>query len=190
MSEKKLSVRDVIIQRRSIKKFNGQPVDREDLMSIIDDAGWAPNHGNREPWRLVVACGNELENLHQLLRDLTIPKWQELSSEDLTKQMMKFTLPGGYAFVIVPEDARQKERLEDYAAASSFIQNMQLLAWDRGIGSCWKTPAFLDNPKFREALKVQPGERVIAMLQVGYFDEVPKGKERKPSAEIVTIFGE
>ncbi len=190
MSEQILSVRDAIIQRRSIKKFNGQPVEREDLMAIIDDAVWAPNHGNREPWRLVVACGKELVNLHQLLRDLTIPKWQELSSEDLAKQMLKFTLPGGYAFVIVPEDVRQKERLEDYAAASTFIQNIQLLAWDRGIGSCWKTPGFLDNPKFREALKVQPGERVIAMLQVGYFDEVPKGKERKQAADIVTIFGE
>lgn len=190
MSEQILSVRDAIIQRRSIKKFNGQPVEREDLMAIIDDAVWAPNHGNREPWRLVVACGKELANLHQLLRDLTIPKWQELSSEDLAKQMLKFTLPGGYAFVIVPEDVRQKERLEDYAAASTFIQNIQLLAWDRGIGSCWKTPGFLDNTKFREALKVQPGERVIAMLQVGYFDEVPKGKERKQAADIVTIFGE
>lgn len=190
MSEQILSVRDAIIQRRSIKKFNGQPVEREDLMAIIDDAVWAPNHGNREPWRLVVACGKELANLHQLLRDLTISKWQELSSEDLAKQMLKFTLPGGYAFVIVPEDVRQKERLEDYAAASTFIQNIQLLAWDRGIGSCWKTPGFLDNPKFREALKVQPGERVIAMLQVGYFDEVPKGKERKQAADIVTIFGE
>ncbi|MEG0261138.1 MAG: nitroreductase, partial [Lysinibacillus sp.] len=38
--------------------------------------------------------------------------------------------------------------------------------------------------------KVQPGERVISMLQVGYFDETPKGKERKKSADIVTIFGE
>lgn len=190
MSEQVLSVRDAIIERRSIKKFNGQPVEREDLMAIIDDAVWAPNHGNREPWRLVVACGEELSALHNLLRDIAIPKWQELSSEDLAKQMTKFTLPGGYAFVIVPEDARQKERLEDFGAASIFIQNIQLLAWDKGIGSCWKTPGFLDNPKFREALKVQPGERVIAMLQVGYFDEAPKGKERKKSADIVTIFGE
>ena len=83
-------------------------MNREDLLAIIDDAVWAPNHGNREPWRLVVACGKELDDLHNLLRDLTIPKWQELSSEDLAKQMTKFTLPGGYAFVIVPEDARQK----------------------------------------------------------------------------------
>ena len=190
MHEQSLSVREAIIGRRSIKLFNGQPVDREDLLNIIDDAVWAPYHGNREPWRLVMACGSELEKLHELLRDLTIPKWKEMSSEEIEKQMKKFTLPGGYVFVIVPEDVRQKERLEDYGAVSSFIQNMQLLAWDKGIGACWKTPPFLDAPKFREALKVAPGERVMAMLQFGYFDELPKGKERKTSAEIVTIFGE
>ena len=190
MSEQSLSVKEAIISRRSIKKFNGQPVDREDLLKIIDDAVWAPNHGTREPWRLVVACGKELFALHELIRDLAIPKWQELSEETLVAQMQKFTLPGGYAFMIVPEDARQKERLEDYAAAASFLQNLQLLAWDKGIGSCWKTPGFLDNPKFREALGVKQGERVIAMLQVGYFDELPKAKPRKTSADIVTFFGQ
>lgn len=190
MNEQSLTVKEAIKQRRSIKKFNGQPVDREDLLTILDDATWAPNHGNREPWRLVVASGEELEKLFELIRDLAVPKWKELSQEALAAQMQKFTLAGGYAFMIVPEDPRQKERLEDYAAASSFLQNVQLLAWDKGIGSCWKTPGFLDNPKFREALKVEAGERVISMLQMGYFDELPKAKERKTSADIVTIFGE
>lgn len=190
MNEQSLSVREAIVGRRSIKKFNGQPVDREDLLNIIDDAIWAPNHKNREPWRLVVACGKELFQLHELLRDTAIPRWQDLSAEVLEKQMQKFTTPGAFVFVIVPEDARQKQRLEDYAAASTFIQNIQLLAWDYGIGSCWKTPEFLDAPAFREAIGAKPGERIISMLQLGYFDELPKGKERKKSDEIVTIFGQ
>lgn len=190
VNEEMLTVREAIIQRRSIKKFNGQPVDREDLLEIINDAVWAPNHGNREPWRIVMACGKELFALHDLLRDTTIPKWQDLSEDELEKQMKTFTTPGGYVFVVVPEDVRQKERLEDFAAASIFIQNIQLLAWDKGIGSCWKSPAFLDAPKFREALGVKQGERIIAMVQVGYFDELPKAKERKGANQIVTIFGE
>ena len=189
MDQQSLSVREAIIGRRSIKKFNGQPVDREVLQQIIDDAVWAPNHKNREPWRLVVACGKEIFELHQLLRDIAIPKWKELSEDVLEKQMQKFTLPGAYAFVIVPEDVRQKQRLEDYAAASMFIQNIQLLAWDYGIGSCWKTPDFLDAPEFREALGVKSGERIISMLQMGYFDDIPKSAERKKSDEIVTFFG-
>jgi len=189
MNEQSLSVKQAIVQRRSIKVFNGQPVDRETLLSVLEDAKWAPNHGNREPWRLVVACGKELSELHELLREFGVPKWKELSEEDLTKNMKKFTSPGAYAFIIVPEDARQKERLEDYAAASAFIQNTQLLAWDLGIGSCWKTPPFIDAPKFREAMGVKQGERIISMLQFGYFDEMPKARPRKSVDEFVTFFG-
>lgn len=190
MNEQALSVREAIIGRRSIKKFNGQPVDREDLFKIIDDAVWAPNHKNREPWRLIVACGKELKQLYELLRNTTIPDWRTLSEEELEKRMEKYTKAGAYVFVIVPEDPRQKERLEDFAAACALIQNMLLLAWDYGIGSCWKTPEFLNHPEFRKELGVKPGERIVGMVQFGYFDELPKGKERKKSDEIVTIFGE
>lgn len=190
MHDQSLTVKEAIITRRSIKKFNGQPVDRVDLMAILDDAVWAPNHQNREPWRFVVACGKELFQLHELLKVTTIPNWKELSEEEISKKMEKFTSPGGYVFVIVPEDVRQKVRLEDYAAASCLIQNIQLLAWDLGIGSCWKTPDFLDSPDFRKAIGAKPGERIIAMLQLGYFDELPKGKERKKTDELVTFFGD
>ncbi|WP_313894201.1 nitroreductase [Psychrobacillus sp.] len=188
MMDQSLTIREAIIQRRSIKAFNGQPVERETLLSILGDAVWAPNHQLREPWRFVIACGKELEALHDVLKEFAIPKWKELSEEDLEKQMKKFTTPGGYVFVVVPEDARQKERLEDYASASMLIQNAQLLAWDRGIGSCWKTPGFLDNPKFRDAMGVKQGERIISMFQVGYFDEMPKPKVRKSIDELVTVF--
>ena len=189
MNEQSLSVREAILQRRSVKVFNGQPVERDTLMSILDEAKWAPNHGVREPWRMVVACGEELNELHTVLRDFGVAKWNDLSEEDLAKQMKKFITPGAYVFMIVPEDDRQKERLEDYAAASMFIQNAQLLAWDLGIGSCWKTPGFLDAPKFRETLGVKQGERIISMLQFGYFDVMPKAKPRKAVEEFVTFFG-
>ncbi|AYC30747.1 nitroreductase family protein [Paenisporosarcina cavernae] len=190
MIEQALSIREAITSRRSIKNFNGQPVDRESLLQVLDDAKWAPNHGNREPWRVVMACGKELDALYELLKEFGVAKWRELSEEDLAKQMKKFVTPGGYAFIIVKEDVRQKERLEDFAAASCYSQNVQLLAWDAGIGSCWKTPPFIDNPKFRDALGVENGERIIGMLQFGYFDELPKAKPRREVDQFVTRFGQ
>lgn len=184
-----MTVRDAILQRRSIKKFNGQPVAKEDVIQILDDAKWAPNHGTREPWRVVMGAGETLPKIHELLRDLAIPKWQELEAEVVATQMQKFTLPGAYAFVLAKEDMRQKERLEDYAAVASYLQNVQLLAWEKGVGSCWKTPGFLDNPKFREVLNAAPNERVVAMLQFGHFDEAPKAKERKATEAFISEFG-
>ncbi|WP_438314738.1 nitroreductase family protein [Sporosarcina sp. FA9] len=189
MNEQALSVRNAIITRRSIKNFNGQPVDPENIAEILEDAAWAPNHGNRNPWRFVVAANGEYTSFLNVLREYGVPKWKELSEDALEQQMKKFTGPGAVVLVIVPEDARQKERLEDYAAASMFIQNVLLLAWDKGIGTCWKTPPFLDNPKFREDLGIKQGERIISMLQFGYFDNAPKARPRVEMNELITYYG-
>lgn len=191
MSEQSLTVKEAILQRRSIKLFNGQPVDTQDILDIFDDAKWAPNHGNRQPWRVVLAAGEGLKKLNdEVIRQLAVPNWKDLSADEIATKMMKFTTPGAVAIVIMPEDLRQKERLEDYAAVSSFIQNAQLLAWDHGIGACWKTPGWLDRPDFLEALNIKAGERPIAMLQFGYFDTIPNEKPKKSAEEFVTFFGE
>ncbi|GEK32805.1 nitroreductase family protein [Kurthia sibirica] len=190
MNSQSLTVKTAIRERRSIKLFNGQPVDPQDLMEIFDDAKWAPNHGNRQPWRIVLATGEGLTKLVEVIREFAVPNWKEISEDELSKKLAKFTAPGAMAIVIAAEDLRQKERLEDYAAVSSFIQNSQLLAWDRGIGACWKTPGFLEKPEFSTALNIQAGERPIALLQFGYFDVIPKEKAKKAVEEFVTIFGE
>ncbi|WP_432353953.1 nitroreductase family protein [Sporosarcina sp. A2] len=188
MDEQALSVRDAIISRRSIKSFNGQPVEQSEIADILEDAIWAPNHGNRNPWRFVLAAEGNYQDFLEVLRDFGVPKWKELSDDTLEKQMSKYTKASAAMFVIVPEDARQKQRLEDFAAASTMIQNVQLLAWDKGIGTCWKTPGFLDDPKFREALGVDAGERIISMFQFGHFDELPKAKPRTPIEDVVTYW--
>ena len=189
MNEQALSVRDAIISRRSVKNFNGQPVDIDNINSILEDARWAPTHGLRNNWRFIVAANKEYVKFQDVLKEHGIPKWKELSDEELEKQMKKFSGPGAVVFVIVQEDVRQKERLEDYAAASALIQNAMLLAWDQGIGTCWKTPPFIDNPKFREELGVKPGERIMSMLQFGYYDDIPNKRVRTPLEDLVTYYG-
>lgn len=183
-----MNVREAIESRRSIKKFNGQPVTKEQLLEIVQAGTWAPNHGTREPWRLVGAAGDKMDRIVDAIKEVAVPKWRDMSEEELNAALAKFKSPGAVLFVIVPEDPRQKERLEDYGAVSAMIQNMQLAAWEMGIGTCWKTPPFIDHPKFRSTLEVKPGERIISMLQIGHFDEAPKAKERKSPEEIVTFF--
>lgn len=183
-----MSVREAVTERRSIKNFNGEAVSREVVMEILSDSRFAPNHGKREPWRFVVGAGENLKDIQALIREFAVPTWRELSPEALERQSVKFMTPGAILFVIVPEDARQKERLEDHMAIAAFMQNAQLLAWEKGIGTCIKTPAYLDNPKFREALGAKAGERVIAMLQFGHYDALPKAWDHTPIEDKVTFY--
>lgn len=189
VENQKTSIAQIIRERRSIKRFNGELVDEAEIVALLEDAVWAPNHGKREPWRFVIAAGEGRERLLEVLQEVSIGvKALEMSPEALEKAMDKFTKPGAYLFVVVNEDARQKQRLEDFAAASTLVQNFQLLAWEKNIGVCWKTPAFIDDPKFREKLGVKLGERIIGMIQIGRFDEVPAPKERTPVEEKLTRF--
>ena len=187
-TSRSMSVREAVTERRSIKKFNGETVSREAVMEILSDSRFAPNHGKREPWRFVVGAGENLKDIQELIREFALPAWREMSPEALELQSGKFMNPGAILFAIVPMDARQKERLEDYTAIAAFMQNAQLLAWEKGIGTCIKTPAYLDHPKFREALGVKTGERVIAMLQFGHYDALPKEWPHTPIEDKVTFY--
>lgn len=66
--------------------------------------------------------------------------------------------------VVIPEDPRQREWDEDFAAASALVQNFQLAAWERGVGTIWKTDPYIYAPEFRSKIGVKPGEKVIAMI--------------------------
>ncbi|MET3575706.1 nitroreductase [Bhargavaea ullalensis] len=183
-----MGVRQAVTERRSIKKFNGEPVPREAVMEILSDSRFAPNHGKREPWRFVAGAGENLKDIQELIREFALPTWRDMTPEALERQSGKFMDPGAIVFAVVPTDARQKERLEDYMAIAAFMQNAQLLAWEKGIGTCIKTPAYLDHPKFREALGAKAGERVIAMLQFGHYDALPKEWAHTPIEDKVMFY--
>lgn len=70
--------------------------------------------------------------------------------------------------------------MEAHGAASAFIQNFQLLAWEQGIGVVWKTSAFLYEPDFCRRIGVQDDEYIVGYLQAGYYEAkaVPKAKAR------------
>ena len=51
---------EAIMGRRSIRKFKGDPIPRETLLEVLDQARWAPSWGNTQPWGFHVVTGNPL----------------------------------------------------------------------------------------------------------------------------------
>lgn len=46
---------EVIRERWSPRAFDDRPVDRADLLSLLEAARWAPSSFNEQPWRFVIA---------------------------------------------------------------------------------------------------------------------------------------
>ncbi|WP_325168124.1 nitroreductase family protein [Mammaliicoccus vitulinus] len=57
-------IKKAITERRSVKNYDYEMyVDEEKVFSLVDLATYAPNHGMREPWRLVYISKNKYQNL-------------------------------------------------------------------------------------------------------------------------------
>lgn len=56
-------VKDVIRERRTIKKFKQEAVPVEKITDLLDTAVWAPNHKLREPWRFLLFTGEGRQKL-------------------------------------------------------------------------------------------------------------------------------
>jgi len=56
-----MELRETIRNRRSIRQFLAKPVPEDIIRELITDTLWSPSWGNTQPWEVVVASGQKLE---------------------------------------------------------------------------------------------------------------------------------
>ncbi|SCT24026.1 nitroreductase family protein [Staphylococcus caeli] len=156
-----MELQEAIANRRSIKKFKrDMRIDDTALYQAIKQAADAPNHGMREPWRVVHIAKDRLGTMSKQLSEIAfhnLPKKQESHYEAVTNL-------GGMLALIVKEDPRQKENLENHMAFGAYAQNLMLLLHEAGIGTCWKSPAYIFMPEIRDMFGVKDNEKLVGFL--------------------------
>ena len=58
-----MELNDAVHERRSIRAFLPDPVDRDRLVRMVEVARWAPSWGNTQPWEIVIADGEKTAEL-------------------------------------------------------------------------------------------------------------------------------
>ena len=56
-----MELREAIRNRRSIRQFLAKSVSEDIIRELITDTLWSPSWGNTQPWEVVVASGQKLE---------------------------------------------------------------------------------------------------------------------------------
>ncbi len=144
---------DVLFTRRSVRRYQPQPVPRPIIERILKAAIWAPSAHNRQPWRFAVLQNDEKKRAlaqamgarlrHDLQADGASP---ELIEKDVARSFARIS--GAPVLIVVcmtmvdmdayPDAARQRnEWIMATQSTAMAGQNLLLAARAEGLGACW-----------------------------------------------------
>lgn len=178
-------INELIRSRRTIypEQFSDRKVHKEQIELILNNAQWAPTHGNTQPWRFKVF----IEDGRQKLSDFLGKTYLELTPKEQQNDMKlakMLTRPMKSSVIIAVCMERQKEEkileLEEIEAVACAIQNMHLSCTAYGLGGFWATPKLIYSAQMNDFLGLGEKDKCLGLFYIGYpAIEWPKA-HRKP----------
>ena len=179
-------INDLFRSRRTIypEDFSERVVHKEQIELILNNAQFAPTHGNTQPWRFHVFMKDGKNKLSSFLGKTyleTIPK-EKVNDQKLAKLIRRPLLS---SVVIAVSMSRQKEEtileLEEIEAVACAIQNMHLSCTAYGLGGFWSTPKLIYTQKMNTFLGIKSKDKCLGLFYIGYPKSTwPEVKHRKP----------
>jgi nitroreductase len=191
---------DAVEGRRSVRRFAGDPVPREDVREMISLATRAANAGNKQVWRFIAVEDRDLlHRMGEIVADKLdeIAAWPSLRGEAAKTRGMKgystffaeapvtivvlglpyisrgdeLLLKAGYA-------AEERDRLRarpDLQSIGAAVQLLCTAAHTMGYGTCWMTAPVIAAPELEQLLGVEPPAQIVALVPLGR----PAGPQRR-----------
>lgn len=147
---------DLIISRRSTRKYSDEEINAEDVQLILQAALLAPTSKNSRAWHFIVVEDKEMLQKLSLCKDFGATPIANAS----------------LAIVVMADPGETEAWVEDSSIASTYIQ---LQAEELGLGSCWiqirnrytKSGAAAED-YVRELLEVTPDYPVLSIITLGH----------------------
>lgn len=194
-----MNLSEIIRERRSIRKYLDRDIPREVLSELLEDALWAPSGTNRQNWDIYVVKGEKKDKLLESVKlagEIFKPKLKTLFPEKMVNITLKFFQNLGGAPVLllvympkvsyeIREDMSSLEkyqvehaRFTNTLSAAALIQNILLLAKEKGLGTCWMTAPKNAEDQINEEMGITDKE-LVSIIPIGYPDQDPPAPPRK-----------
>ncbi|MFZ1982562.1 MAG: nitroreductase family protein [Smithella sp.] len=190
-----MELSDIIISRRSIRKFRQGDISADTVRRLLDAARLAPSGSNLQPSRFIVAQSQAAKEalgqctpykfiikasvIFVCCADLTAMSSRDKRVGELLEAGafegvdVNFDIAAPYTSAVMEADAAKAYLAMNVAIA---VEHIVLKAVDLGLGSCWL--GRFDRDKLKEYLKLDESIYPVALLPVGYPDQTPKARPR------------
>jgi nitroreductase len=207
--------KEVLLGRRSIRRFTEQQVSVEDVKEIIDCARYAPSDTNSQTWQFIAVMNKDkIKEIEQLTWEQLHLKASAADEKGLTKEARLLTKsfgPYATAFSDAPvliiclatpytskfrdkifdpigfvhEEVWAEEGIKSSCLAS---QNLMLAAHAKGLATCPMTgPVLLAQERLRAYLDIPAESQINMVISLGHPAEHPGKLPRKEVDDILRI---
>ncbi len=166
-------VNELIRDRRTIypEQFSDRKVHKEQIEVILNNAQWAPTHGNTQPWRFKVFMEDGRSQLSDFLSAtyLQLTPKENQNDKKLAKMLNRPLKASAIIAVCMERDPNEKIlEIEEIEAVACAIQNMHLTCTAMGLGGFWSTPKLIYTAEMNQFLELGDKDKCLGLFYIGY----------------------
>ena len=190
MEIQKIEINQLIRNRRSTfpKQFvEGKPINDRIVEQVLENARWAPSHGNIQPWKFIVFTGQGLQQLADFQSNLYKESSGENFKETTFQTLQANPLKASHIIAIcLKRDPNKKfPEMEEVCAVAAAVQNIYLTITAYGVGGYWTTGGITYNPKAKPFFGLEEDDKLMGFFYLGEIATASPEKGRKAVEEVV-----
>lgn len=167
--------------RRSVRKFKDAPVPDETLMALLESARLAPSGHNTQPWHFIIVKNAQTrarlsEANHNQAWMLGAPVFIVCTADIGRRDPAK-------AGVLVDETSPEPALKQVIRDAAIAVTHILLEAEHMGLAVCWA--GWFAQRDVKKIMRIPADQYVVGILCVGYGDEAPAPRPRRPLKDMV-----
>ncbi len=183
---------ELIKSRRSVfpRQFvKGKHIPDEIIMQLLENANWAPNHKNTEPWRFHIFTGAGLKKFATFQAELYKKKSGENFKQDRYEKLLNNPLEASHIISIGMKRSVEISipEVEEIAAVACAIQNIYLSTTVYGIGGYWTTGGVTFDEEAKEFFGLGKQDKLLGFFYLGYI-ETPSVQGKRGAIENKTVW--
>ena len=172
---------DPIRNRRSVRSYTSQEVSEEAVREILEAARLAPSGSNQQPWAFIVVRSDEMRA--RVSEACHNQQWMNQAPVHIVCVADPVSRDEGLRGSRVDEESPDEPVKTTIRCTVIAIEHLVLQAEAMGLSTCWI--AWFTQDDIRPVLDIPEDRYVVAVITVGYSDDRPAARPRKPLEEIV-----
>jgi len=176
------SIRTLIQNRRSIRKYLDKPVEREKILACIDAARLAPSAENVQPWRFLIIDDPVLKERfgNKVFSGIYRPCRFAAKAPVIIVIMARLD-------IIANRIGKQIQNIHFYLIDIGIAgEHIVLQAEELGLGTCWV--GWFNSRKARKILKIPRKYKIVALMTMGYYEKKPSREKKRKTIEEIAWF--